>query len=164
MRAATQRKIVNACARVLCVALALFVLPFAVARGESSGMLRVKLTRLGSPASVTMQADCDYTLAADPAVRIPAGSELTLSAKGGNLTLTMGGRSVGLGASARLRRGGTGTAGMVFLSRPSPIASAATWSCLPPAAPSPRSCASTSRTTSTASWATKCPHPAASKR
>ncbi len=116
MRAATQRKIVNACARVLCVALALFVLPFAVARGESSGMLRVKLTRLGSPASVTMQADCDYTLAADPVVRIPAGSELTLSAKGGNLTLTMGGRSVGLGASARLRRGGTGTAGMVFLS------------------------------------------------
>jgi len=116
MRVATQRRIVNACARVLCVVLALFVLPLAVARGESSGILRIKLARLGSPASVTMQADCDYTLAADPAVRIPSGSEMTFSAKGGNLTLTMDGRSVGLGASARLRRGGTGTAGMAFIS------------------------------------------------
>lgn len=116
MRAATQRRIVDACARVLCVALALFALPLAAARGETSGMLRVRLARLGSPASVTMQADCDYTLAGDPAVRIPSGSEMTLSAKGDNLTLTVGGRSVGLGASARLRRGGTGASGMVFLS------------------------------------------------
>ena len=116
MQAATQRRIVNVCARMLCVALALFALSLAAARGESSGMLRVRLARLGSPASVTMKANCDYTLAADPAVRIPSGSEMTLTAKGGSLTLTMGGRSVGLGASARLRRGGTGTAGMVFLS------------------------------------------------
>lgn len=116
MRASTQRRIVNACARILCVVLALFALPSAVARGESSGMLRVRLARLGSPASVTMQANCDYTLGADPAVRIPAGTEMTLSAKGGNLTLTLGGRSVGLGASARLRRGGSGTTGMVFIS------------------------------------------------
>ncbi len=116
MRAVTQRRIVNACARVLCAALALFALPIAVARGESSGMLRVRLARLGSPASVTMRASCDYTLAGDPAVRIPSGSEMTFSARGGNLTLTMGGRSVGLGASARLRRGDDGAAGMVFLS------------------------------------------------
>lgn len=116
MRASTQRRIFNACVRLLCVALALFALPLATARGESSGMLRIKLARLGSPASVTMQANCDYTLAADPAVRIPSGSEMTLAARGGNLTLTVGGRSVGLGASARLRRGGSGNAGMVFLS------------------------------------------------
>jgi len=116
MRAATQRRIVNACARVLCVALALFVLLLAVARGESSGMLRVKLARLGSPASVTMKADCDYTLAADPAVRIPSGSEMTFSARGDNLTLTVGGRSVGLGTSVRLRRGGTDASGLTFIS------------------------------------------------
>lgn len=116
MRAATQRRIFNACARILCVALALFVLPLAAAHGGSSGMLRIKLARLGSPASVTMQANCDYTLAADPAVRIPSGSEMTFSANGGNLTLTVGGRSVGLGASARLRRVGAGTTGVTFLS------------------------------------------------
>lgn len=116
MRTATQRKTVNACARALCAALALFALLFAAARAETSGMLRVRLARLGSPSALTMRADCDYTLDADPAVRIPAGTEMTLSAKGGKLTLTVAGRSVGLGKSVRLRRGGSGAAGMAFIS------------------------------------------------
>ena len=116
MRTANLRKALNACARLMCATLALFALLLNCAHGESSGMLRVRLARLGSPASLTMRADCDYTLAADPAVRIPAGTDVTLSARGGNLTLTLGGRSVGLGATARLKRGGTGTTGMVFTS------------------------------------------------
>ena len=90
MRTAIHRKAVNACARILCVALALFALLLAVARGESSGMLRVRLARLGSLSSLTMRANCDYTLVGDPEVRIPSGSELTLSAQAGNLTLTVG--------------------------------------------------------------------------
>lgn len=114
MRSPIQRRAANACARTLCIALALFTLLFASAHAENSGMLRVKLARLGSPAVLTMQADCDYTLAADPAVRIPSGTEMTVMAKGGKLALSVQGRSVSLGASARLRRGGTGTAGIVF--------------------------------------------------
>ncbi len=116
MRTAIQRKAVNACARVLCAALALFALLAVAAQAENSGMLRVKLARLGSPASLTMKANCDYTLAADSTVRIPSGTEMTLAARNGNLTLTVGGRSVSLGASARLRRGGSGAAGMTFTS------------------------------------------------
>ena len=116
MRTAIQRKAVHARVRVLCVALALFVLLFAAARAESDGMLRVKLARLGSPAALTLRANCDYTLAADASVRVPSGTDMTVSAKGGNLTLTAGGHSVSLGASACFRREGSGNAGAVFTS------------------------------------------------
>ena len=51
-------------------------------------MVRVKLARLGSPQTIEMVADCDYYLAADPSVRIPAGTAAILDARDGSLTLT----------------------------------------------------------------------------
>ena len=120
MRTAIHRKAGFACARALRFALALFAFLFAAhftfALGEYDGMLRVKLARVGAPSTLTMRANCDYTLAADPAPRIPAGADMTVSAKGGSLTLTVGNRSVKLGASACLRREGSGDAGVAFVS------------------------------------------------
>ncbi len=43
---------------LLTVMLCLIVLPAAVA--EANGMIRVKLTALGMPSSVTMKTNCDY--------------------------------------------------------------------------------------------------------
>ena len=115
MREAIQQKAVNACARILCIALALFALLFAAARAEYDGMLRVKLARLGSPGTLTMRANCDYALATDTPVRIPSGTKVTLSARAGSLTLAIGDKHINLGPSATLRRGETGSAGMTFI-------------------------------------------------
>ena len=114
MGTATQWKAANACARILCVTLALFVLLFVTARGETDGMLRVRLARLGSPAALTLRADCDYILTGEAGMRIPSGTSMTLSASDGSLTLTVGDRTVALGASATLRRDGSGHAGITF--------------------------------------------------
>lgn len=105
-------------ARVLFAALALLVsltALFPAAFADIDGMLRVKLTRLGSPSVIEMQADCDYCLASDPATRIPAGTTLRLSASRGGLVLSAGGRTATLGASATLARTSSGAHGMRFI-------------------------------------------------
>ena len=103
--------------RALMLALALLVcLPCAAARAESDGMLRVKLTRLGSPSEILLSADCDYYLADDPSLRLPAGTEISIAAADGALTLTVQGRAVGLGGSAQLMRSESGNRGVSFTS------------------------------------------------
>ena len=92
MRSGIQRKAGYACARAFCAALALFALLILGANAESDGMLRVKLARLGSPAKLTMRADCDYVLEGDDGLRIPAGTDVTVSADDGVLTLSAGRR------------------------------------------------------------------------
>ena len=54
------------------------------ARAEIDGMVRVRLTRLGSPSAIEMKADCDYRLSTDESARIPAGTviEITLTRPG----------------------------------------------------------------------------------
>ena len=107
----------TACVRALLAALALLAFLCAgSARAESDGMLRVKLARLGSPSAIHMKADCDYYLASDPAVRIPADTEMTVSASDGNLVLSASGNTMPLGPSARLMRSAPGTRGLRFLS------------------------------------------------
>ena len=88
-------------ALALC-AILLLICPWALA--ESDGMIRVKLTRLGTPSSLEMSADCDYILSTEPRTRIPAGSVMTVEASDGALKLTSGGKTYDLGASARLAR------------------------------------------------------------
>ena len=117
MRASTNRSTAYACVRAICAALALLALLWAApGRAETEGMLRVKLARLGSPSTLTLRADCDYTLAADPSVRVPAGAELTVSAAAGQLTLTSGDVSLAVGPSAQLIRDGSGSRGIRFTS------------------------------------------------
>lgn len=111
-----QRSLRNACARMIVVALALLLYLGAVhARAEADGMLRVKLARLGSPSVIEMTADCDYTLTGDRALRIPAGTKLTVAAQNGGLTLSANGTTVDAGASAILTRAASGSVGAQFL-------------------------------------------------
>ena len=118
MRTTNYRGMANARARVLVAALALLACLwlFGGALAESDGMLRVKLARLGSPASIRMQADCAYTLSGDPDRRFPAGTELLLTASGGELTLTVDGHAAAIGHTARFTRAEAGSVGIRFLS------------------------------------------------
>lgn len=85
------------------------------ASAESDGMLRVKLTRLGAPTSIQLTADCDYYLASDPSVRVPAGETATVAAKDGGMTLTFGDSEVSLGNTAKLMRAAPGKCGIRFI-------------------------------------------------
>ena len=109
----------DVCARMWFAALALFLSLAALvpaARAEIDGMVRVRLTRLGSPSAIEMKADCDYRLSTDESARIPAGTVMYLSASRGGLVLTAGDRTVSLGASVTLLRGESGARGMQFIS------------------------------------------------
>ena len=105
------------CARLLAVALALLLFsPFApAARAEVDGMIRVKLSRLGAPSAIAMQADCDYCLASNASARIPAGTVVTVSASGGKLSLSAGEKTAALGASFTLTRCESGRCGAQFI-------------------------------------------------
>lgn len=119
MRTMQHRSTWNACARVGMATLALLVcLCLCGAHAETDGMLRVMLARLGSPSEIRMCADCDYTVAAEAPMTIPAGTTMTLVADDGSLTLTADGLDLALspGDMLLLRRDGAGSIGMQFLS------------------------------------------------
>ena len=59
---------------------ALFLLLFSVASAEEDGRIRVKLTRLGTPARIEFVANCDYTTS--EGVRIPSGTTVTVLRSG----------------------------------------------------------------------------------
>ena len=77
-------------------------------RAESGGLLRVKLTRLGTPSELIFTADCDYVCSGEFSLNLPAGSRVTLRADGGSLTLSCDGVELNCGSSARLLRCGSG--------------------------------------------------------
>ena len=77
-------------------------------RAESGGLVRVKLTRLGTPSELRFVADCDYLCAGAFSLNLPAGSAVTLRADGGALTLSCDGVELNCGSSARLLRCGSG--------------------------------------------------------
>ncbi len=108
------------CSRALAVMLALlFCIPVLnlqpSAYALSDGMIRVKLTRLGSPSSITMKATCDYYLSNNPSVRVAAGSTMKVSVASGVLSLTVGESTVALGGAARLMRSKSGNYGVQFI-------------------------------------------------
>ena len=77
-------------------------------RAESGGLLRVKLTRLGTPSVLVFMADCDYVCSGEFSLNLPAGSRVTLRADGDSLTLSCDGVELNCGSSARLLRCGSG--------------------------------------------------------
>ncbi len=102
----------------ICVALALvFVCAEALfpAMAEADGMIRVRLTRLGAPAEITLAVDCDYYLAADPTVRVESGDTVTFTAGANGLAMVSGKRKVALGDTAKLMRAQSGNRGIQFL-------------------------------------------------
>ena len=98
--------------RALSALLALVLLlagaELAPVRAESGGLLRVKLTRLGTPSELIFTADCDYVCSGEFSLNLPAGSRVTLRADGGSLTLSCDGVELNCCSSARLLRCGSG--------------------------------------------------------
>ena len=80
----------------------------------SDGMLRVRLTRLGSRSSLSFTTTCAYYVDGNTARPIPAGAQATVDAVGGELFLTVDGARTALGASCTLARGQGGARGIRF--------------------------------------------------
>ena len=96
------------------VALALFLccLPAPeAALAASDGMVRVRLTRLGSRSCLSFTTTCAYYVDGNTARAIPAGAQTTVEASGGQLYLTVNGSLTALGASCTLARGQGGAQG-----------------------------------------------------
>lgn len=84
------------------------------ARAESAdGMLRVKLTRLGAPSTITLSADCDLVADVSGSV-LHAGNALTASASEGQLTVQAGGETIAIGRSVLLTRAESDGHGILF--------------------------------------------------
>ena len=101
------------------VALALFLccLPAPeAALAASDGMVRVRLTRLGTRSSLSFTTTCAYYVDGNTARAIPAGAQTTVEASGGQLYLTVNGSLTALGASCTLARGECGARGIRFTS------------------------------------------------
>ena len=82
----------------------------------SDGMIRVKITRLGSPESITFTTSCDYYVDGDKAARIPSGSKVTVKVSGTNLLLTSGSYSLNMGSDFTIKKQNAGTSGVRFTS------------------------------------------------
>ncbi|MDO4371796.1 MAG: SpoIID/LytB domain-containing protein, partial [Clostridia bacterium] len=86
------------------------------AYAASDGMIRVYLTRLGSPSSIHLTPQCDYVLMVDDGYAVPAGTAVYVQAAGGSLTVTCGDWQVACGSSVRLTRTQGGNRGVRFTS------------------------------------------------
>lgn len=113
------------CWRRLICALLIAVLAFSAdwipcaqndAYAASDGMIRVYLTRLGSPSSIHLTPQCDYVLMVDDGYAVPAGTAVYVQAAGGSLTVTCGDWQIACGSSVRLTRTQGGNRGVRFTS------------------------------------------------
>ena len=89
------------------VALALLLLPCAPGRmalAASDGMVRVRLTRLGTRQSLSFTTSCAYYVNGNTAHAIPSGAQAMVELAGGELYLTVNGARTALGASCTLAR------------------------------------------------------------
>ena len=86
------------------------------AQATSDGMIRVKLSRLGSPSSVTFKTSGAYTVNGE---RLSDGASATVSLSAGVLTLTSGGRTLASGTSLSVNRTSGGTSCGVRFTSPS---------------------------------------------
>ncbi len=104
-------------ALALALILVLIVLPplSEVALAEADGMVRVKLTRLGSPTSITFTTSTAYYINNDSSLKIASGSVVTVTLSGGKLTLKGGSQSVS-GSAIVINRAKVGTGGVKFTS------------------------------------------------
>ena len=86
------------------------------AYAASDGMIRVYLTRLGSPSAIHLTPQCDYVLMVDDGYAVPAGTAVYVQAAGGSLTVTCGDWQIACGSSVRLTRTQGGNRGVRFTS------------------------------------------------
>ena len=121
MRTYSQNRISILLRRALCLLLALlitcgFALPEIHARAASDGMMRVKLTRLGTPSTLKFTTSCAYAITSGQGMNIPSGSTVTVTASDGKLSVTAGGETLSFGSSVKIYRCKAGNVGVTFTS------------------------------------------------
>ncbi len=89
------------------------------ALAAQDGMIRVKLTRLGTRQSISFRTNCAYAIGGSTGRRIPSGANCTVTLSGGGLTLTVNGAQAAAGVSLELRRGSSGGANGATFTSPS---------------------------------------------
>ena len=89
------------------------------ALAAQDGMIRVKLTRLGTRQSISFRTNCAYAIGGSTGRRIPSGANCTVTLSGGGLTLTVNGTQATAGVSLELRRGSSGGANGATFTSPS---------------------------------------------
>jgi len=106
--------------RTISLLLAVFLIFTMFAGGAlaaEDGMIRVKLTRLGTRQSLTFKTNCAYSIGGNSSKVIPSGASCTVALSGGGLTLTVNGVHAASGVSLELKRGASGgTKGVTFTS------------------------------------------------
>lgn len=95
---------------------AISALPMGGALAESDGMIRVKLTRLGTPSSIAFETTCDYYVYGHPEMRVSAGRTVTVSAVNGAAVVKVGSASASFDGSVALMRSRSGNYGAKFTS------------------------------------------------
>ena len=86
------------------------------AQAAASGMVRVKITRLGSRSSITMTTVGSYSAGGRS---IASGSTVRVSASGSGVSLSVNGSTLSSGSSVTLKRGGSGVSTGVKFTSPS---------------------------------------------
>ena len=105
-------------ALVLAAAVLLPLIPVfeITAFAEYSGMVRVKITRLGSPEKITFTTGCEYYIDGDTNTAIPSGASVTVSASSDTLLLSCGSYSLNMGDDFTINRKYAGVSGVKFTS------------------------------------------------
>ena len=104
-------------ALLLILALGMPILPGFKAQAESDGMIRVKLTKLGSGlSSITLKTSGGYACAGKT---IASGSTVTVAQSGSGLTLSVNGQTVTSGSQIALNRLSGGLSSGVKFTSPS---------------------------------------------
>ena len=86
------------------------------AQAASDGMIRVYLTRLGSPSTLRLTPECDYVLMMDQGYAVPAGTAVCVQAIAGKLRVFCGDWEIDCGSNVRLTRTQNGNRGVRFTS------------------------------------------------
>lgn len=104
-------------ALALALILVLIILPplDEAALAETDGMVRVKLTRLGSPTSITFSTSTAYYINNDSSRKIASGTVVTVTLSSGKLTLKGGSETISA-SSITINRAKAGTGGVRFTS------------------------------------------------
>ena len=90
--------------------------PLETSNAAVNGMIRVKITRLGSPSAITMKTVGGFSVNGQG---IASGSTVRVMASGSSVSLTVNGGSMGNWSALTLKRTGTGTSSGVRFTSPS---------------------------------------------
>jgi hypothetical protein len=87
--------------------------------GSTNGMVRVKLSSLGQPSSMTITIKGSYSLSGLVSMQLPEGSvvHVAFDKLTGQLLLSTGGQTFSMGTGFRLRRHSTSGSNGLLLSK-----------------------------------------------